>query len=47
VLNVEESKLLESYKQVIASKYSPNSIYYAISHNYDQADLAMGVGVVE
>ena len=32
---------------MVAGKFSPESIYYAISHNLDQADLPMSVGVVE
>ena len=46
-LGVSESALLDSYKKVLASKFSPNAIYYYLSHNLDESELAMSVGCVK
>jgi len=46
-LGVRESELLDSYKKVLASKFSPNAIYYYLSHNLDESELAMSVGCVK
>ena len=46
-LGVVESELLNSYKKVLASKFSPNAIYYYLSHNLDESELAMSVGCVK
>ncbi|MDM8541269.1 PEP/pyruvate-binding domain-containing protein [Desulfococcaceae bacterium HSG9] len=46
-LGVSENELLDSYKKVLASKFSPNAIYYYLSHNLDESELAMSVGCVK
>jgi len=46
-LGVSQSELLNSYKKVLASKFSPNAIYYYLSHHLDEAELAMSVGCVQ
>jgi pyruvate,water dikinase len=45
-LNVMRPRLVEIYREVIASKYTPQAIYYALSHSLGEADLAMSVGCV-
>ena len=46
-LGVSQSELLNSYKKVLASKFSPNAIYYYLSHHLDESELAMSVGCVK
>ncbi|MFH1437356.1 MAG: PEP/pyruvate-binding domain-containing protein [Pseudomonadota bacterium] len=42
VLNVTGSSILEAYRSVLASKFSPRAIYYYMSHGLSESDLAMG-----
>ncbi|MBN1346297.1 MAG: hypothetical protein JXQ73_26655 [Phycisphaerae bacterium] len=43
-LNVTAEALVERYRQVLASKFSPKAIYYFLSHDLTESELAMGVG---
>lgn len=43
-LNVKEDEIIDRYKDVISSKFSPRAIYYFLSHKINEADLAMSVG---
>jgi pyruvate,water dikinase len=42
-LGVGRDELLDRYLQVLAGKFSPSAIYYLLSHELAEADLAMGV----
>jgi pyruvate,water dikinase len=42
-LGVRREELLERYLRVLAGKFSPPAIYYLLSHELGEADLAMGV----
>ena len=42
-LNVDGENLLDLYRQVIADKFTPRAIYYFLSHNLLESDLAMSV----
>jgi pyruvate, water dikinase len=46
-LNVERGQLLEAYKQVLASKYSPEALYYRIRQGWGDEETAMSVLVLE
>ena len=43
-LNVHETELVDRYRDVLASKFTPQAIYYYLSHSFTESDLAMGVG---
>ncbi len=45
-LGVRQEEILESYKKVIAGKFSPKAIYYFLSHELSESNLAMSVGCV-
>ncbi len=45
-LNVHEADLIDCYRDVLASKFTPQAIYYYLSHSFSESDLAMGVGCV-
>lgn len=45
-LNVREDEIVEKYREVLASKFTPQAIYYFLSHELKESDLAMGVGCV-
>ena len=47
VLNVEEDKILDSYKEVIASKYGPRALYYRINHGLSDMETPMAVLALE
>ena len=47
ILNVEKKNLLEAYKKVLASKYSPEAIYYRINFGLSDAETPMAVLVLE
>jgi pyruvate,water dikinase len=47
VLNVDANDLIDSYKQVIASKYSPGALYYRISYGLSDQETPMAVVVLE
>ena len=46
-LNVRGDEIVERYREVIASKFSPKAIYYFLSHALSESDLAMSVGCVQ
>ncbi|UCE66478.1 MAG: hypothetical protein JSU85_00255 [Candidatus Zixiibacteriota bacterium] len=46
VLNVRAVELLESYRAVLASKFTPQAIYYFLSHSMSEDELAMCVGCI-
>ncbi len=43
-LNVGGEELVDRYRQVLASKFSAKAIYYFLSHELTESELAMGVG---
>ncbi len=45
LLNVAEEEVQEAYLRVIASKYTPEAMVYAMIHGYEISDLSMCVGV--
>ena len=47
VLNVGENDILDAYKQVIASKYSPEALYYRINYGFSDIETPMAVLAVE
>ncbi len=47
LLNVENKDLLRGYKQVIASKYSSQALYYRINHGILDSETPMAVLVLE
>lgn len=47
VLNVDKEKLLDAYKTVIASKYSPEALVYRINYGLTDMETPMAVLVVE
>jgi pyruvate,water dikinase len=46
VLNVRAAELLQSYLDVLASKFTPQAIYYFLSHSLSEDELAMCVGCI-
>jgi pyruvate,water dikinase len=46
LLGVREADILERYRQVLAGKFSPQAIYYLLSHDLRETDMAMGVACV-
>ncbi len=47
VLNVPPDRIVESYKAVVASLYTPRAISYRLSKGMRAEDIAMSVGCVE
>ena len=45
-LNVGPDDLIDRYRDVLVSKFTPQAIYYYLSHSLSEADLAMAVGCV-
>ncbi len=45
-LNVGPDELIDRYRDVLASKFTSQAIYYYLSHSLSEADLAMAVGCV-
>ncbi|MCL5991291.1 MAG: PEP-utilizing enzyme [Bacteroidetes bacterium] len=45
-LGVKKENLIGAYLKVIASKFSPKAIYYYLSHELAESDLAMSIGCV-
>ena len=45
-LNVRSDELIDSYREVLASKFTPQAIYYFLSHSLSESELAMSVGCV-
>jgi len=46
-LNVTSSELVDCYRSVLASKFTPQAIYYFLSHDLSESELAMSVCCVE
>jgi pyruvate, water dikinase len=46
VLNVSESNLVEAYKEVVASTFSPRAIYYRRRRGYRDQDVNMSVACI-
>ena len=46
-LNVDAGELVDRYRDVIASKFTPQAIYYLLSHGLSESQLAMGVCCME
>ncbi len=46
-LNVKENEIIDRYREVLASKFTPKAIYYFQSHSLSEAQLAMSVGCME
>jgi pyruvate,water dikinase len=46
-LNVKKEELMDRYREVVAGKFTPQAIYYFLSHSMTESDLAMSVGCVE
>jgi len=47
VLNVTRDRIAHAYKQVLASKYSPEALYYRIHHGITDMDAPMAVLILE
>jgi len=47
VLNVRQNRLLDVYREVIASKYSPEALYYRINYGLTDMETPMAVLVLE
>ncbi|MGD8560939.1 MAG: PEP/pyruvate-binding domain-containing protein [Desulfarculaceae bacterium] len=47
VLNVGPENILQAYKEVIASKYSPQSLYYRVNYGLSDAETPMAVVALE
>ena len=45
-LNVGDDEVIDRYRDVLASKFTPQAIYYYLSHSFSEADLPMGVGCI-
>ncbi len=45
-LNVREDELIDRYREVLAGKFTPQAIYYFLSHSLSEAEFAMSVGCV-
>ncbi len=45
-LGVSRDDLLDRYRRVLAGKFSPRAIYYLLSHDLRETDMAMGVACV-
>ncbi|MBU4259719.1 MAG: phosphoenolpyruvate synthase [Proteobacteria bacterium] len=46
-LNVNTDNVIEQYKRVISSLFSPRAIFYYKSKGFEEDDMVMAVGVVE
>jgi pyruvate,water dikinase len=46
-LNVTAAELHDRYKEVLAGKFTPQAIYYFLSHSLAESELAMSVGCLE
>ncbi len=45
-LNIGLDQVVETYRKVVASKFTPQAIYYYLSHDLSESELAMSVGCV-
>jgi pyruvate,water dikinase len=46
LLNVKTADVLDRYREIIAGKFTPQAIYYCLSHSLAEADLPMSVGCI-
>jgi pyruvate,water dikinase len=46
-MNVRRETLLDRYKEILASKFTPSAIYYLLGHALSEMNLAMGVICME
>jgi pyruvate,water dikinase len=46
LLNIRGDEIVDRYVEVVASKFTPQAIYYLLSHSLSEAELAMCVGCV-
>lgn len=46
-LGVRRDTLLDRYKQILASKFTPSAIYYMLNHSLSDVNLGMGVVCME
>ncbi len=42
-LNAGHEEIVDCYKKIIASKFSPRAIYYCLSHSLSELDMAMAI----
>jgi pyruvate,water dikinase len=47
LLNVRREVLLDRYKEILASKFTPSAIHYLMRHRLSEINLAMGVVCME
>jgi len=47
VLNLDPSRLLEAYRQVVASRYSPNALFYRVRNGFLDRETPMAVLALE
>ncbi|MCP4685255.1 MAG: hypothetical protein GY867_07380 [bacterium] len=45
-LNVRRRDVIDRYHEVLASKFTPQAIYYYLSHDLSESQLAMSVGCI-
>jgi pyruvate,water dikinase len=45
-LNVPADAVVEGYREILAGKFTPQAIFYLLSHAFRESDLAMCVGCV-
>jgi pyruvate,water dikinase len=45
-LNLAPSELVDAYRRVVASKFTPQAIYYLLTHKLLESDAAMAVGCI-
>jgi pyruvate,water dikinase len=45
-LNLTSQELTDAYRRVVASKFTPQAIYYLLSHSLLESDAAMAVGCI-
>lgn len=45
-LNVRRRDVIDKYHEVLASKFTPQAIYYYLSHDLSESQLAMSVGCI-
>jgi len=46
-LNIGENEIIDRYREIVASKFTPKAIYYFLSHSISEPELAMGVSCLE
>ena len=47
ILNVPREEVIKRYKEVIASQFTPRSLYYCHTSGFSYQELAMGVVIIE